>query len=107
MRTYTSQARQTLFDLALLIYGRAELAFDLAEANDLCLSEAPGGGVELRAPVPDGDDDTAVADFYNLNGVDPATAPDEEAFSELTPEGISYWAIYAPAPVFFVSPDNQ
>lgn len=105
MVVYTSQARQTLFDLALLIYGRAELAYDLAEANDLVLSDIPGGGVELRAPVPGGDDDPAVADFYSLNLIDPATAPDDTTLGELSPEGISYWAIYAPAPVFTVSPD--
>lgn len=105
MVVYTCQARQTLFDLALLIYGRAELAYDLAEANDLALSDTPGGGVELRAPVPGGDDDPAVADFYYLNGVDPATAPDDSTLGELSPEGISFWAILAPAPVFVVSPD--
>lgn len=106
MLVYYSQERQTLFDLALLIYGRAELAFDLALANDICLSAVPGGGVELRAPAPEGDDDPAVADFYALNLIDPATAPDEQTLSRLTPEGISFWAIRAPAPVFVVSPDK-
>lgn len=105
MVVYNSSARQTLFDLALLIYGRAELAFDLALANDISLSDVPGGGVDLRAPVPEGDDAPAVADFYFLNAVFPATAPDDSALSELSPEGISFWAISAPAPVFVVSPD--
>lgn len=105
MIVYTSSARQTLFDLALLIYGRAELAFDLAEANDMSLSDIPGGGVELRAPVPGGDDDPAVTDFYHLNGISPATAPGDDTLSELSPEGIGYWSIAAPAPVFTVSPD--
>lgn len=106
MLVYTSQARQTLFDLALIIYGRAELAFDLALANDLSLSAVPGGGVELQAPAPEGDDDPAVADFYALNLIDPATAPEEQTISSLAPEGISFWAILAPAPVFVVSPDK-
>lgn len=105
MKTIASRSRQSLFDVALLAYGRAELAFDIALANGLCLSDIPGEGAQLLIPAPDGGDDPAVADFYALNGVSPATAPEESTLAGLNPEGIGYWAIYAPAPVFTVSPD--
>ena len=106
MQTITAKDRQTLFDIALMEWGRAELAYDLAQANGLCLSDEVGAGAALLIPAVDGKTDPAVADAYALNGITPATAASAEQMAELNPEGISHWYVKDPAPVFVVSPDN-
>lgn len=104
MRTITAEDRQTLYDLALLALGRAEAAYDLAEANGLALDAVPGAGAVLRVPEAEGGADEAVTAAYALQGVRPATAPTAEELAELRPEGIGHWWVAAPSPFFVVSP---
>ena len=103
MRTITAKDRQTLFDIALEAWGRAELAYDLAEANGLSLSDEVEAGRVLVVPTVEGKTDSGVSSAYELNGITPATAASLEEKEELNPEGISYWYVKAPAPVFVVS----
>lgn len=106
MRTITAADRQTLFDLALQAYGRAELAFDIALQNGLSLSATLKAGQVLSVPTADGMTDEAVTAAYEANGIEPATAPDSETFDSVVPEGVGYWFIAKPAPVFAVSPTD-
>ena len=102
MDILTAHDRQTLFDIALQAYGRAELAYDIAEANDLSLSEPLRAGQQLRIPAPSASIDKAVVDAYALQGIRPATAITEEQEQTLAAEGVGYWHIKAPAPPFTV-----
>lgn len=102
METVTAKDRQTLFDIALKVYGRAELAYDLAEENGLPLDEPPGAGAVIRVPGVAVGTDMAVVDAYELNSIEPATAATVDEIAALAPEGISYWYIVKGAPVFVV-----
>ncbi len=102
MRTITTLDRQTLFDIALQAYGRAEAAYDIALANDLVLSDTPAPGTILMLPNVERTD-KAVVDYYALNGITPATAASQEEVDNLNPEGIAYWYIKEPVPVFVVN----
>lgn len=104
MRTITAEGRQTLFDLALLAYGRAEAAFDLALENGLPLDAVPGPGAVLRVPEAEGGADEAVTAAYALQGVRPATAPGPDELAALAPEGIGHWWVAGPEPALVVSP---
>ncbi len=114
MQTITAIDRQTLFDIALEVWGRAELAYDLALANDLTLSDEVTANTVLLIPTVDGisgairrKTDRAVVSAYALNGITPATAASQDEIDELNPEGISYWYIKTPVPVFAVSPNKN
>jgi len=106
VQTITAQDRQTLFDIALEVWGRAELAYNLAEANDLVLSDEVAANTVLLIPTVDAKTDRAVVSAYELNSITPATSASQEEIDELNPEGIAYWYIKAPVPVFVVSPNN-
>ena len=106
MQTITAKDRQTLFDIALEVWGRAELAYDLAAENDLTLSDEVPAGLVLRIPTVEGKTDRGVVSAYELNGITPATAASAQEIEDLNPEGISYWYIKAPVPVFVVSPNK-
>lgn len=107
MQTITAIDRQTLFDVALQVYGRAELAYDLALANDLVLSDQVPAGTVLQVPTVSGKTDAAVVDAYELHGLTPATAASAAEIDALNPEGISYWYVKAPVPAFVVTPDTD
>lgn len=106
MQTVIAKDRQTLFDLALQVWGRAELAYDLAEANGLCLSDEVSAGEVLLVPTVDGKTDRAVVDAYDLESITPATSASPEELDDLCPSGIAYWFIKSPTPIFIVSPNT-
>lgn len=103
MKTTITRDRQTLFDVALTCFGRAEAAVDIAILNDLTLSDTLTPGVTLNLPDSVPRTDQAVVDAYALNSINPATALDAETEQQLDPEGIGYWYITKPTPAFKVS----
>lgn len=106
MNHITALDRQTLFDIALQAYGRAEAAYDIALANDLPLSATLEPGQTLKLPTLAQTPDNGIVERYSLAGITPATAPSEAQLAQLNPEGISHWYINAPIPIFTISPDN-
>ena len=107
MRRVVAKDRQTLFDIALEVWGRAELAYDLAESNGLELSAEVEAGAVLVVPTVVGKTDAAVVEQYALNGIEPATAASLEELEGLAPEGIGYWYVKEPVPVMIVSPNED
>lgn len=103
MQTITAHDRQTLFDIALQVYGRPDFAFELALQNDLCLSDTVAPLSVLRLPLADRTTNAAVVDAYKLNGIVPTSAIDTAEFETLNPEGIGYWFIYNPLPIFTIA----
>lgn len=103
MQTITAHDRQTLFDIALQVYGRPDFAFELALQNDLCLSDTVAPLSVLRLPLADRTTNAAVVDAYKLNGIVPTSAIDTAEFETLLPEGIGYWFIYNPLPIFTIA----
>lgn len=83
---------QTLFDIALMAYGKAEYAYDIAETNDIALSLAPEPGTMLYLPTVEAPDESVTA-TYAANAIQPATAVDDNQMQALNPEGIGYWTI--------------
>ena len=102
MEIHIAHDRQTLFDIALQAYGRAELAYDIALANGLSLSEPLRAGQQVQLPAPTRAVDTEVLNAYALQGIRPATGITEEQEQTLAAEGVGYWHIKAPAPPFTV-----
>ena len=91
--TITALHNQSLLDLALQHTGTIESIFELAEANNLNITDdvqagAPlylGEGLEVR---------NEILSYYTAKNLQPATAfskEDEQVFERL--EGISIWAI--------------
>lgn len=103
MKTTITRDRQTLFDVALTCFGRAEAAVDIAILNNLTLSDTLQAGTTLNLPDSVPRTDQAVVDAYALNNINPATAPDAETEQQLNPEGIGYWFVETPSPFFQVS----
>ncbi len=103
MQTITAHDRQTLFDIALQVYGRPDFAFELALQNDLCLSDTVAPLSVLGLPLANRTTNAAVADAYELNGIVPTSAIDTAEFKTLNPEGIGYWFIKLPLPIFTIA----
>lgn len=106
MKSITAKDNQTLFDIALLAYGRAEAAYDIAEENDLPVSATLDAGTVLRLPLVLRTD-PAVSAYYELQGIAPSTGLTADQQQDLDPEGISYWFIKSPLPAFTVTPRNS
>lgn len=89
--SYTVKPRQSLFDVALLLYGRLESVFDIALLNGLAVTDNPEPGNELSYPnIPK----NLISSSYGVNGVVPATAIDAIDFaSTIAGEGVEFWAV--------------
>lgn len=82
-----ARRNQTLFDLSLQLYGKAEGAFALATENDTGITDELSPGQALRKA--DGQEvDSQVQKYYSWSGTEPATAVTgegqtfEESFSD-------------------------
>jgi hypothetical protein len=76
---------QSLFDIAVQMFGNAEAAFDLAVENDSAITDELAPGMELKT-VPAAN--KQIADYYANRGLKPATAS-----KNIIPTGIGFWAI--------------
>ena len=69
--TITVQNRQTLFDIAVQYCGDREAAFQIADINNLSLTEDLVAGSVIEVPQAI---NQRVVNYYQINGVKPATA---------------------------------
>lgn len=71
--TIIALQNQSVFDIALQYYGTIEAVFDIAELNDLSITSnlQPGSVVKIP-PIDYGYKE--VANYYNNNKIEPATA---------------------------------
>lgn len=85
-------SRQSLIDVAVQHGGDFGVAFDMAEANGLSLTDDLETGVELVAPPVV---NARVVQHYAVNDIQPATAITQEEINAIlaTGEGIGYWEI--------------
>ncbi len=84
--------RQTLADLSVQITGSVDAMFDLAELNDLNVSDWLLPGMKLK--IPENISENDVNQFYKSNSLYPASGwtVTEQTEAE-TLSGIDYWAI--------------
>ena len=71
MRTITTQDRQTLFDLAVQYCGGRAAVFQIAELNDLSVTEELPAGFSVIVPEVV---NQKIVDYYRINSITPATA---------------------------------
>jgi len=64
-------SRQSVFDLAIQQCGCIEAAFDIAQLNNISITDDLLPGQELLMPTAV---DTKTATYYAINGITPATA---------------------------------
>jgi len=85
---------QTVFDLALKAHGTIDRIFEIAEDNDISVTDALISGQVYIVNVPDEltNPQKRVILYYANNDIDPATA-DPETDGAIYPEGIGYWFI--------------
>lgn len=86
----TPLSRQSLLDIALQTGGSTEAAFDLAETNDISISEPLETGVSLQ---PTAVADQKVIDRYEAADVRPATELSPEDIEMAPYGGIGYMGI--------------
>lgn len=73
----TVSNNQSLFDIAIQVYGSVKYAFDLALANGLHITSVLEPGQELETPELE-TDHADIRDYYAANGIKPATAIDDQ-----------------------------
>lgn len=84
--------RQTLADLAIQIFGNVEFMFDIAELNNLSVSDYLTPGMKLKLPAIISENDNNL--FYKSNRLYPAsgwTVTEQQEAEVLT--GIGYWYV--------------
>lgn len=69
-------ARQTWLDIALILTGDADMAYEIAKENGFDVSDMPTVGQEIR--YSGGVANRQVFDFYASHGIVPATAIADE-----------------------------
>ncbi|MRJ09155.1 hypothetical protein EDL99_09830 [Ornithobacterium rhinotracheale] len=81
--------KQSLFDVCLMHTGSIVGVFELAQANNLSITDDVQAGERLELPQPITQDADILA-YYQAKNIQPATALEE--YTEKL-EGISYWTI--------------
>ena len=71
MQTITIQDRQTLFDIAIQYCGDREAVFQIADLNDLPITEELLAGSFVKIPVVF---NQKIVNYYQTNSIIPATA---------------------------------
>jgi len=79
----TARNNQSLFDIALMMYGSAEAAFDIALENDLSVTDELSSGTVLNITMPA---KSKIAEYYVINEVKPATGLDTQSRTDLENE---------------------
>ena len=67
--TITRTNRQSIFDVALQYCGDAQAAFEIVDMNNLSLTDTETPEIEISEAY-----NKRVVDYYQINGVKPATA---------------------------------
>lgn len=88
---YEVRDQQNWFDIALMLYGGVEAAFDLAILNNMELTSDLVNGIPLKKKGI-AKADGSIVKAYNRKGIKPATAYIESLEGGVQ-EGIGYWAI--------------
>ena len=88
----TVRNNQTLLDVAVQECGNVESAFEIAERNDLALTDELQTGQTLDIPVTTPSSETVAQDLA-AEGVKPATAPSPEDIEMAPYGGIGYMGI--------------
>lgn len=88
-----AKERQTLLDIALMIGGRVETVFDLAEANGLSVTDRLEEGQELRVPERVANGDARTVRLYRARGIEPATEASAEDLAACPYGGIGFMGI--------------
>ena len=81
---------QSIFDMAVQLYGGIEGVFDLAEKNGIRLTGELNAGTLVKASTPVNKNMRAIIKALQIK---PATIVSESEAADITPEGIGYWAI--------------
>lgn len=81
---------QSIFDMAVQLYGGIEGVFDLAEKNGMRLTGELNAGTLVKASTPVNKNMRAIIKALQIK---PATIVSESEAADITPEGIGYWAI--------------
>lgn len=81
-------ARQSIFDIAIQECGSTEAAFDIAELNNISMSDDLNPLVDLIMPAVV---NTKIEAYFATNTIRPATAI--TLADNMTLEGIDYWAV--------------
>lgn len=76
MQTITVAANQTLLDIALILTGDADMAYEIAKENGLLVSDriTPGDVIKYSGSVVS----QPIVDYYTANNVRPATGIDDD-----------------------------
>ena len=82
--------RQSLLDMAVQTAGSMEAAFDLAAANGVSLTDTLADGQVLDTVAAENADTVR---RYSVQGIQPATALNEEEMAALAQEGINFMGI--------------
>lgn len=85
---------QSLWDIALQESGDVTQVFEMAESEGISLTDELPVGQEIEIPVEPGN--RALADYYSVNGIRPATAIAAsllEGEGALWQEGIEFWEL--------------
>ena len=83
MKNIIVRDRQTLFDIAIQYCGDREVAFQIADINNLSLTATLSVGLSLEIPTAN---NQRVVSYYASNSISPATAAAEQ---EDTAEGMT------------------
>jgi hypothetical protein len=70
MTNITPLPGQSIFDIALMTYGIAEAAYDIALANDIDITDDVEGKL---LDIPNGVKNKKVTEYYAINSITPAT----------------------------------
>lgn len=72
MMTAVVLTRQTWLDIALVMTGDADMAYEIAKENGMAVSDTPPVGMEIQ--YSGGVVNRQVFDYYSKRGIRPATA---------------------------------
>lgn len=90
MANYKVSDNQSLFDIAIQELGSVSSVFELADLNDLSITDYLTPGDELKLPAIKNSD---LQDYFRAYNIKPATDATVSDMDALRDEGIDYWAI--------------
>ena len=88
--TCTVKQNQTLFDIAIEHCGDAELAYQIAEINGFAITDDLPVETTLQLP---NIANQKVVNYFDIDGLSPATAITDSQMLNVGGEGIEFWTI--------------
>lgn len=83
--------RQSMLDIAVQYSGGIETVFDLALINELSITDDLSPCVSILGSGSIFDSD--IVNYYSNKGIVPSTAPTTSEISQLSEDGIEFWAV--------------